>query len=114
MSHQADPFPLPSTKAVLVGWAACFTAFFALVAAFPEIAGGLFVAYSLGLVWASIVLAIPPTDRLLKYLKLHHREQWAQLVFFPSMPWNCPNSMAILQFLLARNQSHDAVLQALK
>ena len=104
-----------STRIYVVGWIACLSALAALVVIFPGDAGDVVVAYSLAILAAAGLMAASANYRLLEYLKLHHREQWARLVFFPNMPWNCPNSIAITQFLFTREHlSGDPILESLR
>jgi len=115
MSHQARSGVI-STRIYVAGWLACFGALVAVVAVFPRSAGNFVVAYSLAVIWAATLMGIPAILRLLEYLRHHHHEQWARLVFFPNAArrWSCPDSMAILQFVFTRDQLTDPVVQSLK
>jgi hypothetical protein len=72
--------------------------------------------YAFAVTSAAAIIQISPTERLLEHLRRHHHEQWARLVFFPNAPgrWSSPDGMAILQFLLTRqNLGDDPILETL-
>jgi di/tricarboxylate transporter len=116
MFQQIRAGAIPS-RIYVTGWLACFGALALLVAISPRAAGNLVVAYSLAVISAASLMAIPANLRLVEYLKRNYHEQWARLVLFPNAPelWNCPDSMAILQFLFTRHQlGVDPILDTLK